>query len=138
MTRLGPISLEGFGALPRDVVRALRLIPEIAANTGAMARHTAVLADVADAVRVLETMDSRMATIEKAMPELVEVQRHLAQLPETMDRLDESLKRLSGLMERILVAFDELSVSVETLQEAIEPMGQLASRIPGQRKGKRQ
>jgi hypothetical protein len=136
MSRLGP--LDRLGALPTDTTRALRMIPEIAENTKAMEEHTALLADVVGKLTVLETMDARMAAIEEAMPVLVEVQRHLAQLPETMDRLDESLERLSGSMEKILVAVDGLDQSVETLQGAVEPMGRLASRVPGQRKSERQ
>jgi hypothetical protein len=82
-------------------------------------------------------MDARMAEIEAAMPVLVDVQRHLAQLPETMDRLDDALVRLSGLMEQILAALGTLNGSVEQLQSAVEPMGRLANRVPGQRKGER-
>jgi hypothetical protein len=32
------------------------------------------------------------------------------------------------------VAVDGLDATVETLQAAVEPMGRLASRVPGQRK----
>ena len=162
MTRLGPVSLDRIGAAPGDALRALRLVPEILESTREMASHTTVLADVAAVLRevagntaslpamrdemssvsekldVLKTMDARMASIEEAMPVLVEVQRHLAQLPETMGRLDEALERMSGLMEKLLIGLDGLNESVATLHGAVEPMGRLASRVPGQRKGERQ
>ena len=51
-----------------------------------------------------------------------------------MGRLDHGIERLSGLMERILTALEGLNASVDTLQGAVEPMGRLASRMPGQRK----
>jgi hypothetical protein len=54
-----------------------------------------------------------------------------------MDRLDDALVRLSGLMEQILAALGTLNGSVEQLQSAVEPMGRLANRVPGQRKGER-
>lgn len=156
MARIGLPSLDRIAALPADVIAALRMIPEIAEHTRAMEEHTASLTEVARALRdvsadtdalpglreemgkvagLIDAMDSRMATIEEAMPVLVEVQRHLAQLPDTMGRLDEGIERLSGLMERILTALDGLNGSVDTLQSAVEPMARLASRVPGQKKG---
>jgi chromosome segregation ATPase len=134
MSPLGLPSLERVTGLPADVLAGLRMLPEIAENTRAMKRHTAVLEEVATATNVLEGMDARMASIEAAMPVLVEVQRHLAALPETVDRLDESLDRLSSLMERLMTTLDGLGESVETLQGAVEPMSRLASRVPGQKK----
>ena len=97
MARLGPLSIDRLGAVPADALRALRLLPKIAANTRAMAKHTALLSDVSDAlnrvatdtaelpamradmadvseaVAVLGAMDTRMTAIEEAMPVLVEV-----------------------------------------------------------------
>lgn len=158
MARLPLPSLDRISGLPADVIGALRMVPEIVENTRAMERHTSVLVDVATVLRrvaedtkalaplrddmasvaeatsVLEAMDNRMAAIQEAMPVLVEVQRHLTQLPETMGHLDEGLMRLSGLVERILIALEELNDSVDTLQVAVEPMGRLASRMPGRRK----
>jgi hypothetical protein len=135
MSRLGP--LERLGALPTDVVAAIRMIPDITENTRRIAEHTAVLSQVLRQVEVLETMDARMAAIEEAMPVLVEVQRHLAQLPETMGRLDEGLARLSVLMEKMVATIDGLNESVKALESSIEPLGRLASRVPGQRKDER-
>ena len=67
---------------PGDLLGALRLLPSIADNTAAMADATAVLPEVqaslAGALQVLETMDGRMATIEAAMPVLVEAQGAVA------------------------------------------------------------
>jgi DNA repair ATPase RecN len=144
VARLGLPSLDRISALPGDVIAALRMIPQIVENTRVIEAHTAALGEVAAALqrvashtgelpalreemtkvaaqtRVLEPMDRRMAVIEEAMPTLVEVQRHLANLPETM--------------ERLLTALDELNRSVDVLQAAVEPMGRLASRVPGQRK----
>jgi phage-related minor tail protein len=159
MAPLGLPSLDRISALPADVLGALRTIPEIVENTAAMREHTAHLTRVADALdrvagdtaalpglreemaevsgatSVLGGMDSRLATVEAAMPVLVEVQEHLAALPETMGRLDDGIDRLSGLMERILTTLDVLNGSIETLQGALGPMGRLASRVPGQKKG---
>ena len=58
-----------------------------------------------------------MATIEGAMPVLVEVQRHLAQVPETLEHLDARLAELSETLERLLVA--------------MEPLSRVAGRFPG-------
>ena len=38
-------------------------------------------------------------------------------------------------MERILVGIDGLNSSVETLQGAVGPLGRLAGKVPGQKKG---
>jgi len=114
-------SLSGVTGIPADAIAALRRLPEIAENTQVMKEHTAALERVADALDrvaadtgVLRQMDERMATIEAAMPVLVEVQGHLAQLPEIIE----------GLL-----------ASVGTLQSAVEPLGRLAGRVPGQKKG---
>jgi hypothetical protein len=114
-------SLGGISGLPADAVAALRKLPDIAENTRVMKEHTAALERVADALDrvaadtgVLGPMDKRMAAIEAAMPVLVEVQGHLARLPETIE---------------------ELMATVETLQSAVEPLGRLAGRVPGQKKG---
>ncbi len=114
-------SLGGMTSLPTDAVAALRRLPEIAENTRTMKEHTAALERVADALDrvaadtgVLRKMDERMVTIEAAMPVLVEVQQHLERLPETIE---------------------QLMASVETLQSAVEPLGRLAGRVPGQKKG---
>jgi uncharacterized phage infection (PIP) family protein YhgE len=134
MSSFGLPSLARVSALPSDVIGALRQIPEIAEHTRAIKSHTAALTRVAEQTDVLTQMDARMAAIEEAMPVLVEVQRHLAQLPETMGSLDDGIERLSALMERIMTTLDGLNASVESRQGAVEPMGRLASRMPGQKK----
>lgn len=117
-------SLPSLGAvtgLPADAVAALRKLPEIAESTRAMKEHTAVLERVAEALErvaadtaVLRKMDKRMAAIEKRMPLLADVQRDLAELPEIIEGL---------------------KTSADTLHEAVQPLGRLAGRVPGQRKG---
>jgi hypothetical protein len=114
-------SISGVTGFPADAAAALRRLPEIAENTRAMKEHTAALERVAAALdrvagdtKALGPMDERMAAIEAAMPVLVEVQKHLARLPEAIE----------GLM-----------VTDETLQGAVEPLGRLAGRVPGQKKG---
>jgi uncharacterized phage infection (PIP) family protein YhgE len=92
------------------------------------------MALVAEATSVLGAMDGRIATIEEAMPVLVEVQRHLNQLPDTMGGLDEKISRLSALMEQMLTALDGLAANVEALRSGMGPLNRLASRVPGQRK----
>ena len=78
----------------------------------------------------------------RTIPEIVEntraMKEHTAQLSRVADALDRvaaDIDQLSGLMERILTAVAGLNKSVETLQGAVGPMGKLASRIPGQKKG---
>lgn len=114
-------SLSGFTALPADAIAALRKLPDIAENTKVMKEHTAALERVAAALdrvaadtAVLRQMDERMATIESAMPLLADVQRDLAQLPEIIEGL---------------------RTSADTLHKAVKPLGRLAGRVPGQRKG---
>jgi hypothetical protein len=88
---------------------------------------------VAEATSVLAEMDGRLASIEEAMPVLVEVQRHLDQLPQTMARLDENIGGLSRLMEQMLPSLDGLATSVEELRVEVGPVSRLASRVPGRR-----
>jgi hypothetical protein len=156
--RLGIPGIDRLSALPSDVIEGLRTIPRIVESTRRIEGHTSDLAIVARALEgvkrdtealpgiradmaavaeqtsVLHGMDGRMATIEEAMPVLVEVQRHLAKLPETIEALDEKIGRMSDLMEKLMVALDELNGSVASLHGAVEPMGRLASRVPGQRR----
>jgi methyl-accepting chemotaxis protein len=128
MPPLGLPSLDKISALPADVLGALRMIPEIVENTRAMEEHTAQLSRVADAL-------DRVAADTSSLPALRADLVVLNELPETLERLDKGIEQLSGLMERILTAVAGLNDSVETLQGAVGPMGKLASRIPGQKKG---
>jgi methyl-accepting chemotaxis protein len=135
MTPLGLPSLDKISALPADVLGALRMIPEIVENTRAMKEHTAQLTRVADAL-------DRVAADTSALPPLRADLVVLNHLPETLERLDKGIEgldagidQLSELMERILTAVAGLNASVETLQGAVGPMGRLASRVPGQKKG---
>jgi len=61
-----------------------------------------------------------MASIESAMPVLVDVQKHLTTLPETMEQLDKRLAELHGSMVSLL--------------GAVTPLGRVASRLPGRRR----
>jgi hypothetical protein len=135
MPPLGLPSLDKISALPADVLGALRTIPEIVENTRAMKEHTAQLTRVADAL-------DRVAADTSALPPLRADLVVLNELPETLGRLDKGIEGLDGdidqlseLMERILTAVAGLNDSVETLQKAVGPMGRLASRMPGQKKG---
>jgi methyl-accepting chemotaxis protein len=128
MTPLGLPSLDKISALPSDVLASLRTIPEIVENTRAMKEHTAQLSRVADAL-------DRVAADTSSLPALRDDLVVLNELPETLERLDKGIEQLSGLMERILTAVAGLNESVETLQGAVGPMGRLASRMPGQKKG---
>jgi len=120
--------------VPGDVVGALRLVSSIARDTHRMAEHTEVLDRVAAATDALpqlreemarvaeavDRMDGRMASIESAMPVLVDVQKHLTTLPETMEQLDKRLAELHGSMVSLL--------------GAVTPLGRVASRLPGRRR----
>jgi phage-related minor tail protein len=150
-------SLDRVTGLPSDVIVGLRLLPDIAANTRVMARHTEALDEVAkalnrvaddaaalpvlraemgrvgEATAVLEGMDGRMAAIEAAMPVLVEVQQHLAVMPEKVGRVDEGLDKLNEMLERLLGTLDALNEGIRILDHAVEPVGRLARRVPGRR-----
>jgi DNA repair ATPase RecN len=136
-----------FGA-PSSIVSALRVLPDIAAHTEVMVRHTAILERIAeslervstdtDALRELRAemarvaeatavMDGRMANIESAMPVLVEVQRDLTRVPDTLARLDGGMERLSSLLEQMLSSLDSLASSVVSLEERLVPIGRIAS-----------
>ena len=113
-----------------DLLGALRVLPGMARDTAAMAKHTEVLDDVVSQTSALPELaehmrqvaavtvriEERMAQIEAAMPVLVEVQRHLATLPETMERLEAQLEQLQG---------------------SLEPIGHAARRLPGGRRAQR-
>ena len=121
----------GIASVPGEVVAALRTLPavletlrNVGDDTRRMADNTAELPDVrvqlqqvAEMAGVLPRMDQRMATIEEAMPVLVEVQQHLARPPETIEGLNAGIAELVTLMEQ--------------LQQSLEPLGRLADRVPG-------
>jgi DNA-binding FrmR family transcriptional regulator len=121
----------GIVSLPAEIVAHLRVLPRIAERLASVSRHTEginyntdVLEQVAADTKALSDLrvqmariDQRMETIEAAMPVLVEVQQHLAQLPEAIERL---------------------CVLMEGLQDSLEPIGRVAGRLPGQRRGARQ
>ena len=158
MWGVAPRPFDRILGLPGDLSGLLRHLPEIARNTGAIEEHTAQLERVArslervaddtaalpavrDTVQVvaettaaLEPMNERLAAIEETMPVLVEVQKQLAELPLVMQRLDEGIKRLCNLMDGTLKSIDELGGNIDDLQGSLEPVGRLASRVPGQSK----
>ena len=121
----------GIASLPAELVAHLRVLPRIAERLTEVARHTDgmkhntdVLEQVAADTKALQDLnaqmtriDERMATIEGAMPVLVEVQQHLAQLPEAIERL---------------------CVLMEGLEESLQPIGRVAEKLPGQRRAARQ
>ena len=125
-------------SVPGELVAALRVLPEVLTtltkvgeDTRRMAENTAELPDVrarleevSELASVLPPMDERMATIEGAMPVLVEVQQHLAKLPETIEGLNAGIAELVALMER-------LEESLGHLHASLEPLGRLADRLPG-------
>jgi len=89
------------------------------------------MAVVGDATAVLRPMDARMASIEGAMPVLVEVQQHLARVPDTLEHLDAGLTRMSDTLDRLLVALERLDAELASLDSAVGPLGRLAQRFPG-------
>ena len=135
-------------SIPGDVIGALRVLPvilerleEIQGNTSSMAGDTRCLPSVNEAIQsvssdtdCLRTMDRRMATIEDAMPTLVEVQKHLANLPEIIEGLQSGIDRMTELLEGLMGSLQRLDGDVESLQASIEPLGRVADRIPGGRK----
>ena len=159
MPKMTPI--DRLLGIPASLFAALDHLPAIARNTSRMEDHTANLRDMttilakvaadtralpelrksmnkmAETTSVLGPMDDRMANIEKTMPILVEVQRHLAQLPETIEALDTRIEKLSNVLERMLDTMTHLDGAVSDLQGAVEPVGRLASRLPGQKTASR-
>lgn len=155
---VAPNPLDRILGLPADLAALLAHLPAIARNTEAIEEHTAPLDEVARSLRrvaedtdvlpavrdalllVVETtanlnsMDERLASIEETMPVLVDVQKQLGELPPTMKRLDQGIERLCDLMERTVESIDGLGGQIETLQGSLEPVGRLASRVPGQSK----
>ena len=79
----------------------LRVLPEIAENTAAMAKATRTLPDIekklADIEQAVVRMDGRMATIEAAMPMLHEVEKSIESLRVEMA----PLKDIGRLARRI-------------------------------------
>ncbi len=135
MSPLGLPSIDRISALPADAVNAIRLIPEIVENTRAMREHTAALERVADALDRVAADASVLPALRDDMAQIGALPEVLARLDRGIEGLDAGIERLSELMERILSALDGLNASVDTLQGAVEPMGRLAGRLPGQKKG---
>jgi len=122
-----PARLMGVTRDLESIEHGTRSLPDIEGSLHSIASDTELLhqvardiAVVAEATSGLKQMDERMATIEGAMPVLVEVQRHLAQVPEKLDHLDTRLAELSKTLERLLVA--------------MEPLSRVADRFPGRSK----
>ena len=128
--------LHQLAPMAKNLETMTAIIAKVAADTRALPALRKDMAAVSEATAILEPMDGRMANIEKTMPILVEVQRHLAQLPETIEALDERIARLSEVLEKMLETMNHLDTSVVDLQGAVEPVGRLASRLPGQRNSK--
>jgi methyl-accepting chemotaxis protein len=128
-------SLSGFTSMPADAVAALRRLPEIADNTRAMKEHTAALERVAEALDRVAADTSVLPTMREDIKRVGELPEILDRLEGGIDRLDKGIDQLSELMERILTGIDGLNSSVETLQGAVGPLGRLAGRVPGQKKG---
>ena len=155
---VAPRPLDRILGLPADLSALLAHIPAIARNTKAIEDHTAQLNEVASSLQrvagdtstlpdvrdnlllvaettaTLQPMSDRLASIEEAMPVLVEVQKQLVELPAVMERLDEGIGRLCSLMDKTVKSIDDLGEQIETLQGSLEPVGRLASRVPGKSK----
>jgi len=141
--------------IPNELNAVLRLLPQMAKDTAAMARATRSLpkiertmedmkadtvaigelnesmTEVAKLTAILEPMDARMAAIEGTMPALLEVQGHLTGLPDTLERLEASVTTLSASLEKLMVQLDDLGESVDGLQTTIRPLRRIASHLPG-------
>jgi hypothetical protein len=138
--RLPGDAVAGLGVLPSiaqhtvELGEVVRLLGRIANDTEALLPVREDMARVADATAVLDALDDKVASVERAMPVLVEVQQHLDRLPETMVGLGDGIERLSKMMEHMLTSLDALATNVEELRGAVAPVGRLANRMPGQRK----
>ena len=114
---------------------ALRVLPEIAENTAAMAKATRTLPKIerrlADIEAGVAGIDGRMANIEAAMPVLVEVQGSLRNLPDNMARLDQLIDQLLLTLAELGTGIDRLHLAVEPLQETAAGVGRLVRRLPG-------
>ena len=60
MSRIGLPSIDRLTGMPSDVVAGLRLLPDIAASTKAMERHSKALERVAKALDRLSTLLERL------------------------------------------------------------------------------
>jgi len=120
--------LSQIGADVRRIAQTLEHLPAIQTDVKHVNEKIGVVADTTEA---LPAMDRRMATIEDAMPTLVEVQQHLSKLPETIETLGTSIDRMATLMDRLLVSMDRLDGNVESLQASIEPLSRVADKLPG-------
>jgi DNA repair ATPase RecN len=132
VTALGALSGlgEGVDAIGRDTAE-LRSVSEHTRHLPGMNDKLGVVANATD---VLPTMDRRMATIEEAMPALLEVQQHLARLPESIEHLDAHIGRLAQIMDRLLESLGRLDDDVNVLSSSVEPLSRLADRMPGSRR----
>jgi len=86
-----------------ELIDMLRVLPQIAENTAAMARATRTLPNIEKKLSEIEEavvlMDGRMATIENTMPVLVEVEVTLERLRLAMEPLQDVgrlLRRIPG------------------------------------------
>jgi hypothetical protein len=118
-TLAAPGRLAGATRDLESIEHDTRSLPDIERSMCSIAKDTDLLnqvardiAEVAQATSMLE-----MATIEGAMPVLVEVQRHLALVPEKLEHLDQRLGELSATLERLMVG--------------MEPLSRVADRFPG-------
>ena len=152
MPSLNPL---GIASLPAEVINALRVLPVLAEQLERIASHTDELPAMREGIEGVErdtahlesvssdtsalhslkeqmgAMDNRMASIEEAMPVLVEVQQHLAQLPEAIETLQSGIDRMCGLIEGLLTSMDRLDGDVGSLQQVIEPVARVADKLPG-------
>ncbi len=119
--------------LPVDVLGSIRLLPEIARHTEAMARNTALLDDVLEQIGGVKSDTGSLPQVARGMGDVSEgIDGLVARMPASLEQLDDRIERLSGLMERFLGSVDELSRNVDALREAITPLGRIARRLPGQ------
>ena len=120
-----------IGPVLRELVEALRVLPQMAEDVRLMregverlSRDASVLPEVRDATSRLDVVEERMAQIAETMPEVEQLRDMLAPLPRIMDEL---LPALTQLHETT----SGLEVTVAALGEALEPIGRVADRIPG-------
>jgi hypothetical protein len=57
-------------------------------------------------------------------------------VPATLDRLNTSLDELAVRLDQLLTGLEALGESVESLHKSIGPLGRIAQRLPGGRRGR--
>jgi prefoldin subunit 5 len=110
--------------IPNEITAALRVLPDIARNTAAIAKATRSLPQI-------ERTMEQMSEDTKAISELNRSMSEIAKLTEILEPMDARMAAIESALPVLMAQLDELGRRMESLHHTMSPLRRIAGRFPG-------